>query len=159
MNDHALTPSSAPHDAAALLHLGLDSTLGRSAAAPVALPVLPGFPQLELIGRGGMGVVYRARQDSLERTVAIKVIAAELSSEPEFEARFVREARLLARLDHPHIVAVIDHGRCDGSLYLVMEHVDGRTLRDALSQPMAPDVALRIASQVCDALAYSHACE
>src|SRR3954447_4193241 len=101
--------------------------------APAATPPSPEeiagkFPQfdiLECLGRGGMGVVYKARQKSLNRIVAIKVLAPEREHEPRFAERFAREAELLAKLSHPHIVTIHDFGETSGLYYLVMEFVDG----------------------------------
>ncbi|MCC6507640.1 MAG: serine/threonine protein kinase, partial [Pirellulaceae bacterium] len=119
------------------------------------------FPQLEIlrvVGRGGMGVIYQARQTSLERDVAIKVIDRTISSDTAFLNRFDREAKALARLSHPNIVAVYDYGRTpDGLAYLVMEYVHGLNLREAL-QTMAIDVtyAIEIIQAVSLALEYAH---
>src|SRR5712671_7536842 len=90
------------------------------------------FPELEileLIGRGGMGAVYKARQRRLDRFVALKILPGSVSRDPAFAERFAREARALARLQHPHIVAVHDSGQADGLFYFMMEFVDGMTLR------------------------------
>jgi serine/threonine protein kinase len=78
------------------------------------------------IGKGGMGEVYRARDTRLDRTVAIKVLPAEVASDAEARARFEREARTVAALDHPHICGIYDVGAVDGTHYLVMPHLDGR---------------------------------
>jgi serine/threonine-protein kinase len=107
------------------------------------------------IGRGGMGRVFRARHTALDRVVAVKFLPPELSEDPTFRARFAREGRALARLNHPHIVAVHDCGTTtDGESYLVMEFAGGGTLRDRIPLPV-PD-ALRLADDVCAALAYAH---
>ena len=93
------------------------------------------FPQLEvleLLGRGGMGAVYTARQPELDRLVAVKILPPEVRKDPSFAERFAREARALARLSHPNIVAVHDFG-CTGQIfYLVMEYVDGANLRQTI---------------------------
>src|SRR6266851_4977959 len=104
-----------------------------------------------------MGVVYKARQPDLDRVVALKVLPAGLQHDPEFAERFAREARALARLNHPHIVTVYDSGHSGEVYYLLMEYVDGVTLRQTMRDaPMEPAVALRIVSQSCDALQYAH---
>ena len=115
------------------------------------------------IGRGAMGVVYRAMDPALDRPVAIKVIAARTSVVPlsgeELEARFLREARVAARISHPGVVTVHDAGREGNSLYLVMELVDGESLGDRLTRrrfPSAPE-ALEIVAQTADALGAAHA--
>src|SRR5262249_257671 len=95
------------------------------------------FPQLEileLLGQGGMGAVYKARQRKLDRLVAVKVLPAEWGKDPAFAERFGREARALAKLSHPHVVAVHDFGEADGLFYLVMEYVDGANLRQLLQE-------------------------
>ena len=118
------------------------------------LPDLDGF---ELIGPGGMGTVYRARHRPLDRPVAVKVLHAHLQDDPSFAERFAREARTMARLDHPHIVRVYDFGDREGLYYLVMELVDGVTLRQAMaSGSLAPAEALAIVPRICEALQYAH---
>jgi len=118
------------------------------------------FPQFEItecLGRGGMGVVYKALQKSLNRTVAIKILAPERVGNEKFAERFTREARTLARLNHPNIVTVFDHGETDGLFYIVMEFVDGVNLRDLLRDGrLAPKQALSIVPPVCEALQYAH---
>jgi serine/threonine protein kinase len=120
----------------------------------------PKFPQLEilgLLGQGGMGAVYQARQRQLDRLVALKILPAELNHDPAFAERFMREARALARLSHPNIVAVHDFGQADGFYYFLMEFVDGVTLRHLLAEgKLAPREALAIVPQVCEALQYAH---
>src|SRR5260221_4058079 len=101
---------------------------GASAALPPLTPeeLAPHFPQLEIIeclGRGGMGVVYKARQKSLNRLVALKLLAPERADDPQFAVRFEREAQALASLNHPHIVAVHDFGQAGGFYFLIMEFV------------------------------------
>jgi serine/threonine protein kinase len=118
------------------------------------------FPQLEilaLLGYGGMGAVYKARQVRLDRLVALKVLPAEASRDPSFAERFTREARALARLNHPHIVGVHDFGEHEGLFYFIMEYVDGANLRRLLADgPLSPALALQIIPQICDALQYAH---
>ena len=111
----------------------------------------------ELVGRGGMGFVFRARQKRLGREVAVKVLDPELSSNPLFAERFAREAQTLARLAHPHIVAVHDYGRSGELFYLVLEYVDGVNLRKVMrARTMAPEQALAIVPQICEALEFAH---
>ena len=109
----------------------------------------------EEIGRGGMGQVFRARHVRLDRQVAVKFLTGEAAASPEAQARFAREARALALLDHPNIVRVHDFGEEEGERFLVMELVEGRPLTALL--PLPPPEAVRMALQVCDALAYAHA--
>jgi serine/threonine protein kinase len=118
------------------------------------------FPQLEileLLGKGGMGAVYKARQTGLDRLVAVKILPPEVGRDPAFAERFTREARALARLSHPNIVAIHDFGQTDGLFYFVMEFVDGANLRQAIqSSQLTPHEALAIVPQICDALQYAH---
>ena len=95
------------------------------------------FPSLsveELIGAAGMGLVYRARQKALDRLVALKVLWPEFAADPAFSDRFTREARAMARLDHANIVRVLEFGDRDGLCYRVMEHVEGKNLRELLDE-------------------------
>ena len=118
------------------------------------------FPQLEileLIGQGGMGAVYKARQPKLDRTVALKILPIRLAREPLFADRFEREGRLLARLNHPNIVGVYDFGQSNGHYYLIMEYVDGVNLRQAFaSARFTPQQALSVIPKICEALQFAH---
>ena len=156
-------------------------------AAPSVEELAPLFPQLELIellGKGGMGAVYKARQKSLDRVVALKVINPAAAADPDFAERFSREARSLARLNHPHIVTVHDFGETvvrsdpihrvpDGEThtsdadrmnavttnlyYFIMEYVDGANLRQLLRlKDLTPQQTLAIVPPLCDALQYAH---
>ncbi len=111
----------------------------------------------EWIGAGAMGAVYRAHQLSLGRDVAVKVLPEELSQDPHFVRRFHREAQVLASLNHPHVVQVFDRGEIDGRLFLAMEFVDGRNLRDCCRDGgFEPPEAVRIVVALMGALAYAH---
>ena len=93
------------------------------------------FPTLviiELIGAGGMGAVYKARQTGLDRLVALKILPEEFDHDVKFTLRFTREARTLAKLSHPNIVSVYEFGNVEGTYYFLMEFVEGSTLRDVL---------------------------
>jgi tRNA A-37 threonylcarbamoyl transferase component Bud32 len=118
------------------------------------------FPQLEilqLLGQGGMGAVYKARQTKLDRLVAVKILPPEVARDPAFAERFTREAQALARLNHSHIVTVHDFGDVDGLYYFTMEFVDGHNLRDLLQDGALPAAqVLAIVPQLCDALQYAH---
>ncbi len=118
------------------------------------------FPNLEiqhLIGHGGMGAVYQARQINLDRVVALKILSPRLSCDPAFAERFLREARTLAKLAHPNIVTIFDFGRAGSYYYLTMEFVDGVNLRDTISAKLLTTTeALAIVPQVCEALQYAH---
>lgn len=118
------------------------------------------FPQLEileLIGAGGMGAVYKARQPGLDRLVAVKILPPEVGADPAFAQRFTREAQALARLGHQHIVSVFDFGVAGGLYYFIMEYVDGANLRQLIkSGELKPAEALAIVPQICEALQFAH---
>jgi serine/threonine protein kinase len=116
------------------------------------------FEIVEVAGTGGMGVVYKARQQSLDRDVAIKVIKDEIASEPEYRDRFLREAKLAASVDHPNVVTVYDVRDEDGRLYLVMQWIDGTDLRRLLdsSGRITPKRAVTIGEQLAGALDAVH---
>jgi serine/threonine protein kinase/Tol biopolymer transport system component len=112
---------------------------------------------LSPLGAGGMGEVYKARDTRLDRIVAIKVLPAQLSSDPQFRDRFDREARTISALDHPHICALYDIGEQDGTSFLVMQYLEGDTLLDRLTKGALPlDQALQYAIQIADALVAAH---
>jgi len=146
---------------ACLLQQGAAPDTGPADKAPFVPPsveeVARFFPQLEilsLIGRGGMGAVYKARQSDLDRLVALKILP---SRDPGFAERFNREARALARLSHPNIVAVHEFGQVNGQHYFLMEFVDGVNLRQMeQAGRLSPREALQIIPQLCDALQYAH---
>jgi serine/threonine protein kinase/beta-lactam-binding protein with PASTA domain len=110
------------------------------------------------IARGGMATVYQARDLRLDRIVAVKIMHSGLADDPEFVARFEREARSAARLSHPGVVSVFDQGDDAGTLFLVMEYVPGLTLRDLIRKdaPMGPSKALELIEPVLAALAAAH---
>jgi predicted Ser/Thr protein kinase len=109
------------------------------------------------IGRGGMAVVFKARQAHLDRPIALKILAPWLAGEPGFAERFSREARVLARLNHPNIVTIHDFGQSARFFYLLMEFVDGVNLRQAMrAGRFTPDQALGLVPRICDALQYAH---
>ncbi|WP_239456402.1 Stk1 family PASTA domain-containing Ser/Thr kinase [Nocardioides solisilvae] len=128
-------------------------------ADPLVGRVLDGRYRLDRrIARGGMAGVYEAHDLRLDRTVAVKVMHPGMGDDEAFAARFVREARAAARLSHPHVVAVHDQGDDDGTLFLAMEHVPGRTLRDVVRDeaPLRPARALELLEPVLSALAAAH---
>ena len=118
------------------------------------------FPQLEileLLGRGGMGAVYKARQKQLDRFVALKILSPGISHDPSFAERFAREARALAKLHHPNIVTLYEFGDPDGRFYFLMEFVDGVNLKQLLDVGrISAREALAIVPQICDALQFAH---
>lgn len=131
-----------------------------SAHIPPVEALVAAFPGLKiehLIGHGGMGVVYQARQVNLDRRVALKILSPSLSRDPAFAERFLREARALAKLSHPNIVTVFDFGQSEGFYFLTMEFVDGVNLRDTIAaSSLTSSEALSIVPQICDALQYAH---
>lgn len=110
-------------------------------------------------GRGGMGVVYRAVQPSLDRTVALKTIATALAADPAFASRFVRESKAAAAVEHPNVLPIFSAGEEEGVLYIVMRYVDGPDLRSLIREhgPLAPERAAHIVAQVAAALDAAHA--
>jgi serine/threonine protein kinase len=112
-----------------------------------------------LLGAGGMGEVYRARDTRLERDVAIKVLPAHLSSDPDLKQRMEREAKAISSLNHPHICTLHDVGSQDGIDFLVMEHLEGETLADRLHRgALPPEEVLKIATEMAEALDKAHRC-
>jgi serine/threonine protein kinase len=95
--------------------------------------IFAGYRVEELVGRGGMGVVYRATDLALERPVALKLVAPELAEDERFRERFLREPRLAGSLDHPHVIPIYEAGEHDGQLYLAMRFVEGSDLRRSSS--------------------------
>jgi serine/threonine protein kinase len=147
-----------------LLQASLPTEAGRGASAKSAPPtheeLAAAFPQLEileLIGQGGMGFVFKARQPKLDRFVALKILPASLAADPAFAERFTREGRMLARLNHPNIVAIHDFGQANGFFYLLMEFVDGVNLRQAMKVGrFTPAQALAVVPKICEALQFAH---
>ncbi len=154
-----------PHAPLGLCPACLLATAAVSQTSPFTPPppeeLAPQFPQLELIellGRGGMGAVYRVRQKELDRLAALKVLPAALGGDPAFAERFAREARALAQLNHPGIVTLYEFGRTgDGMFFILMEFVDGVNLRQLLhGGRVSSREALAIVPELCDALQYAH---
>src|SRR5579859_4792303 len=117
-----------------------------------------GIYRLEMpLGKGGMATVYRAYQSAVKRYVAIKVMAANLADDPGFVQRFSREAQVIASLQHPHILPIIDYGQSDGLHYLVMPYLEGGSLEDRMrKQPLTLREATRFLDQIASALDYAH---
>ena len=119
-------------------------------------PLFPQLEILELIGQGGMGAVYKARQKELDRIVALKILPPGIG-DAAFAERFAREAKALARLNHPGIVTIYEFGRSNGLFFFLMEFVDGATLRQVLhGGRISSREALAIVPAICDALQYAH---
>src|SRR5580698_738440 len=164
----ALLPKNAPGGLCpnCLMALNLKTETVTGGDSPTAQPSLtpeqiaPYFPQLEILeclGRGGMGVVYKARQKTLRRLVALKLLAPERVGDAKFADRFAREAQALAALNHPNIVTVYDFGQAGGFYFLLMEFVDGVNLRQLLrARKFTPEEALAIVPPLCDALQFAH---
>jgi serine/threonine protein kinase len=137
-----------------------DSLSGEPWIPPAVSELAPAFPQLtiiELIGRGGMGAVYKARQKSLGRFVALKILNPRHAANPSFAERFSREAQALAELNHPNIVTVHDFGQAAEFWFLLMEYVDGVNLRQAMEAGhFTPEQAPAIVPSVCKALQFAH---
>src|SRR5215472_1413312 len=163
---NAPIPSEAPQGLCPKCLLAAASVATEPGQTPEAstLPTLETvaarFPQLEIlefIGQGGMGLVFKARQRKLGRFVALKLLPQKPGADPAFCERFNREARVLARLSHPNIVAVHDFGEAGPFFYLLMEFVDGVNLRQALrAGRFSPPQALALVPKICDALQYAH---
>src|SRR5579864_5119476 len=116
------------------------------------------YTLLEPIGHGGMAVVYRARQDSLERTVAVKILSENLAASPEFMERFRREARTAANLRHPNVITVFDFGEDErGVPYLVLEYIEGPTLADLMDRGLEDRRVADLLDQIAAGLDYAHA--
>jgi predicted Ser/Thr protein kinase len=164
----AVLPDNAPAGLCpvCLMALNLKTDTVFTDDSPAAQPPLPSgqiaphFPQLEILeclGRGGMGVVYKARQKSLNRLVALKLLAPERVHDAKFAERFAREAQALAALNHPNIVTIYDFGQAGGFYFLLMEFVDGVNLRQLLqTRKFTPEEALAIVPPLCDALQFAH---
>ncbi|MCO5170826.1 MAG: protein kinase [Planctomycetes bacterium] len=123
-----------------------------------AIKNIPGYEVLELLGEGGMGMVYKARQKSLDRIVALKVLPARAAKETAFIKRFISEARTVARLNHENIIAGIDVGEHDGTYYFAMEHVEGESVAQLIERQGALEerFALQVVAQMARALAHAH---
>ncbi|MEI7946433.1 MAG: protein kinase [bacterium] len=150
-----------------LLAAGLGSVADATAAGaakhftpPEIADLAPLFPQLEidgLLGCGGMGAVYKARQKNLDRSVALKILPPDIGRDPAFAQRFAREAKALAKLNHPNIVTLYEFGQAGELFYFLMEYVDGVNLRQLILEGrVASREALAIVPQICDALQYAH---
>ncbi|MFO1488587.1 MAG: protein kinase [Verrucomicrobiota bacterium] len=140
---------------------GTDAGGAAKRFSPPTVPELAAkFPQLEVlefIGQGGMGAVYKARQKQLDRIVALKILPPDIGHDAAFADRFAREAKALAKLNHPGIVTIHDFGQAEGLFFFVMEYVDGVNLRQLLGRErVSAREALAIVPQICDALQFAH---
>jgi serine/threonine protein kinase len=137
--DIATAPPGEPHETA---------LVGRSVSH---------YQVLSLLGAGGMGEVYLACDSRLDRTVALKVLPAELAADPERMQRFAREAKAASALNHPNVATIYDVGESDGIPFIVMEHVEGETIAARMGRPLRPSEVVDIAVQAADALDVAHA--
>ncbi|MFO1511659.1 MAG: serine/threonine-protein kinase [Verrucomicrobiota bacterium] len=163
----ATIPTDAPQGLCpkcALLGAATPTDAGLTPTATAEIPslerVAAAFPQLEileLLGRGGMGFVFKARQPNLDRFVALKLLPDKLARDPHFAERFSREARVLAKLNHPGIVSIYDFGQAGGFYFLLMEYVDGVNLHQAMrAGKFSPAAALAVVPKICEALQFAH---
>ncbi len=157
MNPNAPRP---PDPAAMLGHALADAEVAQPWPAPTIAELAAAFPELTLhdrVGQGGMAAVYHATQQRLGRAVALKVMRPDLAKQPQFTERFVREAKALATLSHPHVLAIHDFGERAGFCYLVTEYVDGANLRELMQLGrLSPDEVLRIVPQICAGVHFAH---
>src|SRR5205085_1792484 len=113
---------------------------------------------LTVLGRGGFGAVYKARYESLDGYVAIKILRTDVVQGTDGQRRFQREMRSAARLGrHPNVISIYEYGEYDGRAYLVLEYVEGPTLRERLLQPVQPAEFIQIVSQIASGLDFAHA--
>ncbi len=135
----------------------MKTRLSESVPDPLLGRTIDGYRIEEIIGRGGMGIVYRAMQLSLARPVAIKVLPEEVTENKQFLDRFEREVDILARMSHPNIVTVFERGNVDGRSYIVMEFVRGSSLREVMRNgPVPPAEALVLVRSILAALEHAH---
>lgn len=119
--------------------------------------LLPAYEVKQLIATGGMGAVYLARQKSLDRNIAIKVLPREFGADPTFRASFESEAKAMAKLRHPNLIGVHDFGEVEGYLYLTMDFVDGKSLfHSARGKAIAQKTSARVVCSICEGLAHAH---
>ena len=136
------------------------SLLGSSEKSPFMTgQVLSGrYELIEVLGEGGMGVVYRARQTSMDRDVAVKVLSSNFSQNPQMIRRFEKEARVVSKLSHPNTVSVFDYGQSNDVLFLVMELLEGQTLKAFIEKnsPLSPPLAVHFITQILRSLYQAH---
>ena len=157
-------PQNAPEglcpECLARVALGSEPATPGTRVPPAPADLAAQFPQLEileLLGMGGMGMVYKARQPRLDRLVALKILPIDSMPDASFAERFEREARALAKLNHPGIVTLHDFGQTREYYYFIMEYVDGMNLRQLIqAKTMEPRQALELVTQICTALQFAH---
>ncbi len=124
--------------------------------ATTEMPQIPGYLIERIIGKGAMSTVYLAVQESLDRRVALKVLAPGLVADPTFGKRFVKEGKIIAKLSHPHIVTIYDTGTYQDCSYIAMEYLEAGTLRERIKAGLSPEQAVKILVQIARALGYAH---
>lgn len=135
----------------------MESTSFTPPTIEVLNKLLPAYHFIDFIAQGGMGAVYLAKQVSLDRDVAVKILPRELSADSEFRASFQTEARAMARLNHPNLIGIYDSGDVDGLLYIAMEYVPGKSLyHSSWNKKIDPTEASRIIVAICDGLSHAH---
>src|SRR5207248_7184586 len=152
---HHLSRDTELHAVRTVHSLPMDTTVADSLIGTI---IDGRYRVLARLARGGMATVYTAMDERLERTVALKIIHPTRAGESRFLERFTDEAKVIARLTHPNVVAVYDQGTHQGLPYLVLEYVRGRTLREVLAEQrrLSPDEALTILEQMLAAIAAAH---
>jgi len=124
--------------------------------ATVETPRIPGYRIEKIIGKGAMSTVYLAVQESLDRRVALKVLAPSLATDPTFSKRFVKEGKIVAKLSHPHIVTIYDTGVHQDCSYIAMEYLEAGTLKERIKSGLNPEQAVKVLVQIAQALGYAH---
>ena len=139
------------------LPLAVESTSFTPPSIEALNELLPAYHFIDFIAQGGMGAVFLAKQISLDREVAVKILPRELSADPEFRASFQTEARAMARLNHPNLIGIYDSGDVDGMLYIAMEYVPGKSLyHSSWNKKIDPKEACRIIVAICEGLSHAH---
>ena len=119
-------------------------------------PQIPGYRIERVLGKGATATVYLAIQESLDRRVALKILSAQLVKDPAFNKRFIKEGKTVARLAHPHIVAVYDTGSHQTVFYIAMEYLECGSLKERIKAGLTPEAALQVLRQIAQALGYAH---
>ena len=124
--------------------------------ATTETPHIPGYRIERIIGKGAMSTVYQAVQESLDRRVALKVLAPGMAADPTLGERFVKEGKIIAKLGHPHIVTIYDTGMHQDCSYIAMEYLEGGTLKERIKAGLSPEQAVKVLVQIAQALGYAH---
>ena len=124
--------------------------------ATTETPQIPGYRIERIIGKGAMSTVYLAVQESLDRRVALKVLAPGLAADPTFSKRFIKEGKIIAKLGHPHIVTIYDTGTHQDCFYIAMEYLEAGTLKERIKAGLSPEQAVKFLVQIAQALGSAH---